>query len=147
LSITRERLEGYKKALAEHNMPLNDDYIQYVPHGGMVIEEIDSALNKLLQLKEPPDALLTASDRITIGSYSLIQRKGLMIPDQLAVAGFSNFTAPELFNPPLTTVRQNAFEMGKLATELLIQQVESKRPLTSFEKKVLPTELIVRSST
>ena len=147
LSITTERLEGYKKALTEHNMPLNDEYIQYVPHGGMVIEEIESALNALLQLKEPPDALLTASDRITIGSYSLIQRKGLIIPDQLAVAGFSNFTAPELFNPPLTTVRQNAFEMGKLATELLIQQVESKRPLTSFEKKVLPTELIVRSST
>jgi DNA-binding LacI/PurR family transcriptional regulator len=147
LSITTERLEGYKKALAEHNIPLNDDYIQYVPHGGMVIEEIESALNNLLQLKEPPDALLTASDRITIGSYSLIQRKGLIIPDQLAVAGFSNFTAPELFNPPLTTVRQNAFEMGKMATELLIQQVESKRPITSFEKKVLPTELIVRSST
>lgn len=147
LSITTERLEGYKKALTEHNMPLNDDYIQYVPHGGMVIEEIESALNNLLQLKEPPDALLTASDRITIGSYSLIQRKGLIIPDQLAVAGFSNFTAPELFNPPLTTVRQNAFEMGKVATELLIQQVESKRPVTSFEKKVLPTELIVRSST
>jgi LacI family transcriptional regulator len=147
LSITTERLEGYKKALTEHNMSLNDDYIQYVPHGGMVIEEIESALNTLLQLKEPPDALLTASDRITIGSYSLIQRKGLIIPDQLAVAGFSNFTAPELFNPPLTTVRQNAFEMGKLATELLIQQVESKRPVSSFEKKVLPTELIVRKST
>lgn len=147
LSISQERLEGYKKALAEFNLPWNEDYIQYCPHGGMMIEEIDTALNNLLQLKEPPDALLTASDRITIGSFSLIQRKGLIIPDEIAVAGFSNFTAPELFNPPLTTVRQNAFEMGKLATELLIQLVESKRPATSFEKKVLPTELIVRSST
>ena len=147
LSITRERLEGYKKALTEHNRPVNDDYIQYCPHGGMMIEEIETALQQLLQLPEPPDALLTASDRITIGSYSLIQRKGLMIPGEIAVAGFSNFNAPELFNPPLTTVRQNAFEMGKLATELLIQQVESKRPVSSFEKKVLPTELIVRSST
>ena len=147
LSITRERLEGYKKALIEHNRPVNDDYIQYCPHGGMMIEEIETALQHLLQLPEPPDALLTASDRITIGSYSLIQRKGLIIPDEIAVAGFSNFNAPELFNPPLTTVRQNAFEMGKLATELLIQQVECKRPVSSFEKKVLPTELIVRKST
>jgi LacI family transcriptional regulator len=65
----------------------------------------------------------------------------------MAVAGFSNFSAPELFNPPLTTVRQNAFEMGKLAAELLIQQVESKGPVVLFEKKVLPTELIVRRST
>lgn len=147
LSISQERLEGYKKALTEFNMPAQDEYIQYCPHGGMIIDEIDTALNNLLQLPEPPDALLTASDRITIGSYSLIQKKGLSIPDAIAVAGFSNFTAPELFNPPLTTVRQNAFEMGRIATELLIQQVESKRPVTSFEKKILPTELIVRSST
>jgi DNA-binding LacI/PurR family transcriptional regulator len=147
LSITKERLEGYKKALTEHNRPVNEDYIQYCPHGGMMIEEIETALQNLLNLPEPPDALLTASDRITIGSYSLIQRKGLIIPGEMAVAGFSNFNAPELFNPPLTTVRQNAFEMGKLATELLIQQVESKRPVSLFEKKVLPTELIVRSST
>jgi DNA-binding LacI/PurR family transcriptional regulator len=147
LSITTERLEGYKKALREHSRPVNDAYIQYCPHGGMIIEEIEAALQHLLQLPEPPDALLTASDRITIGSFSLIQRKGLLIPDEMAVAGFSNFNAPELFNPPLTTVRQNAFEMGKLATELLIQQLESKRPVNSFEKKVLPTELIVRRST
>jgi LacI family transcriptional regulator len=147
LSITQERLAGYKEALSEHNMPVKEDHIQYCAHGGMVIEEIEAALNALLQLPEPPDALLTASDRITIGSYSLIQKRGLAIPNDVAVAGFSNFNAPELFNPPLTTVRQNAFEMGKLATELLIQQVESKRPFTNYEKKVLPTELIVRSST
>jgi LacI family transcriptional regulator len=147
LSITRERLEGYTKALTEAGKPVNNEYIQYCPHGGMIIEEIESALQRLLSLPEPPDALLTASDRITIGSYSLIQKRGLVIPDNIAVAGFSNFNAPELFNPPLTTVRQNAFEMGKIATELLISQVESKRPVVSFEKRILPTELIVRSST
>lgn len=147
LSITRERLAGYRQALTEHNMPVNENYIQYCAHGGMIIEEIEAALNALLQLPEPPDALLTASDRITIGSYSLIQKRGLAIPHALAVAGFSNFNAPEIFNPSLTTVRQNAFEMGKLATELLIQQIESKRPAASFEKKILPIELIVRNST
>jgi DNA-binding LacI/PurR family transcriptional regulator len=147
LSISQERLEGYKKALTEFNLPVHDDYIQYCPHGGMIIEEIETALNNLLQLPEPPDALLTASDRITIGSYSLIQKRGLAIPHTIAVAGFSNFNAPELFNPPLTTVRQNAFEMGRIATELIIQQVESKRPVISFERKVLPTDLIIRSST
>lgn len=147
LSISLERLEGYQKALTEFNLPVREEYIQYCMHGGMNIEEIETALDNLLQLPEPPDALLTASDRITIGSYSLLQKRGLVIPDNIAVAGFSNFNAPELFNPPLTTVRQNAFEMGKIATELLIQQVESKRPVNSFEKRVLPTELIVRSST
>jgi LacI family transcriptional regulator len=147
VSITRERLEGYKKALTEYNQPVHDHYIKYCPHGGMMIEEIETALEALLQQPEPPDAVLTASDRITIGTYSLIGKKGLKIPDDIAVAGFSNFGTPDLFNPPLTTVRQSAFEMGRLASELLIQLIESKRPVTSFEKKILPTELIVRSST
>jgi LacI family transcriptional regulator len=147
ISITRERLEGYKKALTEHNMPVNDHYIKYCSHGGMVMDEIETAVETLLQSNEPPDALFTASDRITIGTYSLLTKKGLKIPDEIAVAGFSNFGDPELFNPSLTTVRQSAFEMGKLATELLIQLIESKRPVTTFEKKVLPTELIIRSST
>jgi DNA-binding LacI/PurR family transcriptional regulator len=147
ISITTERLEGYKKALAEYNMPGKDEYIKYCLHGGMIMDEVESALNELLQCNEPPDAILTASDRITIGTYSLINKKGLRIPDDIAVAGFSNFNAAELFDPPLTTIRQSAFEMGKLATELLIQLIESKRPVTSFERKVLPTELIVRSST
>jgi|RhiMetdeSRZDD1v2_1073273.scaffolds.fasta_scaffold12457_5 LacI family transcriptional regulator, galactose operon repressor len=147
ISITRERLDGYKNALTEHNIAVNDRYIKYCPHGGMMIEEIESALDELLQCPEPPDALLTASDRITIGACSLIRKKGLQIPRDIAVAGFSNFNAPELFDPPLTTIRQSAFEMGKIATDLLIQLIESKRPVTSFEKKVLPTELIVRSST
>lgn len=147
VSITTERLEGYKKALTENNIAVNDQYIKYCAHGGMMIEEIESALDELLQCPEPPDALLTASDRITIGTYSLIRKKGLQIPNDIAVAGFSNFNAPELFDPPLTTIRQSAFEMGKIATDLLIQLIESKRPVTSFEKKILPTELIVRGST
>src|ERR1044072_948064 len=50
LSISQERLEGYKKALTEFNMPVQDEYIQYCPHGGMVIEEIETALNNLLQI-------------------------------------------------------------------------------------------------
>ena len=146
LSTTLERIEGYKNALAAYNIPVNENYIKYCQHGGMIIEEIEAVVQELLDMKEPPDAFFTASDRITIGSFAYLHKKNIAIPEQIAIAGYCNFSSPELFNPPLTTIRQPAFEMGKTATELLIKLIESKRPETDFEKKVLPNELFVRKS-
>jgi LacI family transcriptional regulator len=147
ISITRERREGYEKALQEAGIPLDESYIKYCMHGGMLFEEIEKVMTELLALPDPPDALLCASDRLTMGCYSIIHKKGLKIPDQMAIAGFSNFNSPELFCPSLTTIRQPAFEMGKTATEMLIGLIESKRPPTEFIKKVFPTELFIRDST
>ncbi|MEO7768577.1 MAG: LacI family DNA-binding transcriptional regulator, partial [Ferruginibacter sp.] len=138
LSITRERKEGYLKALAEYDIPFNEDYIKYCDHGGMLIDEIEAAVQELLDMNIPPDALFTASDRITIGAFAFLHRKNIPIPDKIAIAGFCNFSSPELFNPSLTTIRQPAFEMGKTAAELLIKLIESKRPETNFEKRILP---------
>ncbi len=146
LSITNERLEGYRKALAEYDIPFNEAYIKYCNHGGMSIEEIESSIQELLDMKEPPDALFTASDRITIGSFAYLHKKNIRIPEQMAIAGFCNFSSPELFNPSLTTIRQPAFEMGKTAAELLIKLIEAKKPETKFEKKILPVELMIRKS-
>ena len=63
---------------------------------------------------------------------------------KIGIVGFTNSNIADLFDPPLTTVRQPAFEMGQIATELLIKIIESKRPITEFETKILTTELIVR---
>lgn len=146
LSITHERKEGYLKALAEYDIPVNEQYIKYCPHGGMIIEEIEMAIQQLLDMEQPPDAVFTASDRITIGAFAYLHKKNIGIPEQIAIAGFCNFSSPELFNPSLTTIRQPAFEMGKAAAELLIELIESKKPTTHFEKKILGTELLVRDS-
>ena len=146
LSITRERLEGYKKALAENNIAFNEKYVHYCSHGGMIQQEIEDALKKMWALKQKPDAVVAASDRITTGFLLAMKKMNLKAPDHIAVVGFTNTNVPEIFNPPLTTVRQPAFEMGQVATELLIKIIESKRPITEFETRVLTTELTVRES-
>jgi len=146
LSITRERLEGYKKALAENNIPFNEKFVHHCSHGGMIQQEIEDALKKMWALKQKPDAVVTASDRITTGFLLAMKKMHLKAPENIAVVGFTNTNVPEIFNPPLTTVRQPAFEMGQVATELLIKIIESKRPITEFETRVLTTELNVRES-
>ena len=145
LSITRERLDGYKQALAKHNIEYNENLVKYCNHGGMIAAEVDEAFQKLFSAKQKPDAIFTAGDRIT--TVCLGHMKASKKKYEVPITGFTNTTLADLFTPSLTTVRQPAFEIGQVATELLIQMIESKRPVTAFETKMLDTELIIREST
>jgi LacI family transcriptional regulator len=147
ISISTERLDGYKQALKEHGIAENNDYIKYCDHGGMITDEVERAVSELLALPQLPDAIVAASDRITIACFAELKKRGISIPEEIALAGFSNFSAPQLFSPALTTIKQPAFEMGESAMELLLQLIESKRPPKDFEKRVLPTELHIRETT
>jgi len=146
LSITVERLAGYKEALLANGIKVQESLIQHCFYGGMISSEIDEAVNKLFTLKQKPDALFATSDKLTTGCLKTLKRRGLRIPDDIAIVGFSNTDIAELIDPPLTLVRQPALEMGQAATELLLQIIESKRPIKEFEKRVLTPELQVRKS-
>lgn len=146
LSITRERLSGYRSALEKFRLPYDDSLVQYCQHGGMMENEVKKAVRNLLSLPHPPDAILAASDRLTTGCLTEFAAKGMSIPADIAIAGFTNTKLAHLFNPTLTTIQQPAFDMGKTATELLLKMIESKRPVTDFETIVLDTQLAVRDS-
>lgn len=146
LSITSERLQGYREALEKHGIEYNESLVKYCNHGGMIADEVDDAFTKLFSGKTKPDAIFTAGDRITTVCLSYM-RNMKKKPLDVGVTGFTNTNLADLFSPSLTTVRQPAFEIGQVATELLIQMIESKRPVTEFETRVLDTELTIREST
>ncbi len=147
LSITKERLDGYKAALTDNKFAVNDGYIKYCNHGGMLMAEIEDAIKDLMQLKNRPDAIFCAGDRLTLSCLSSLRALGIKVPADVGLVGFTNSTLVELIEPSLTAVKQPSFEMGQIATELLIKLIESKRPVTEFETVVLQTELCVRNST
>lgn len=144
LSITKERLEGYKAALQKHGLPFVESLVKYCPHGGMIAKEVEDALQELGKSKVKPDAFFTAGDRLTIVCYSILKKTKEQ--KEAGFIGFSNTQVGELFSPSLTIVRQPAFEIGQSAIEMLIQLIESKRPVEDFQHKVLETELIIRES-
>jgi len=144
LSITKERLEGYRDALEKHNLPFNDSLVKYCNHGGMILAEAEEAIASLFKGKTKPDAIFTAGDRLTLACFGIIKR--MKQKKEVGFTGFSNTQVGDLFSPSLTVIRQPAFEIGQSATELLIQMIESKRPVTEFQNKVLDTELIIRDS-
>ena len=113
----------------------------------MVIAEIEDAIKDLMQMKQRPDAIFCAGDRLTISCLTALKELGIKIPADIGVVGFTNSELVELIDPSLTAVKQPAFEMGQIATELLIKLIEAKRPITEFETVTLQTELCVRNST
>ncbi|MEN9684738.1 MAG: hypothetical protein RLZZ28_524 [Bacteroidota bacterium] len=147
LSITNERIAGYKQALADHQLPFNAELVKYCLHGGMLYDEVENALSELLKNKQRPDAIIAAADKLTTNCLRYLKLCKLKVPDDIALVGFSNLDLTDLLSPSLSVVRQPAFEIGELSTELLINQIESKRPIEAFERKILPSQLIIREST
>lgn len=147
LSITRERFAGYRAALTDNGIEISESLIRYCHHGGMIASEVETAVNDLMKLPEPPDAIFAAADKLTTGCLRMLKARKILVPDDMGLIGFSNTDLTELLDPPLSIIKQPAFEMGEIATTLLLKSIESKRPVTEFETKTLTTELLIREST
>lgn len=146
LSISNERLAGYKEALEKNGITVNDKYIKHCFYGGLEFSEIEEAVDELLKMKEKPQAIIALSDKLTVGTLKLLKNRNYKIPANIALVGFSNTEIGDMIDPPLTVVRQPAMEMGKVAMEMLLQLIESKRPVTEFENRVLQPQFIIRDS-
>lgn len=147
LSIAQDRISGFRQALQENNISIPEDYIQYCTGGSDINSEVEAAINKLLDMSPRPDAIAGLSDKITVAALKTLQQHNLSIPDDIGLIGFSNSDLTELLHPSLSIIRQPAFQIGAVATEHLLQLIESKRPTKEFTRSVLETELIIRKST
>jgi LacI family transcriptional regulator len=144
LLISQQRLNGYLDALRNHGMEpdtslivIADDY-----------EDGHRATMELLKRKNRPDALFTVNDNAAVGALKAVKQKGLQVPDDIAIIGFSDDPkVTNLVDPPLSSIRQPAFEIGQEAARLLIAQIEHKGEKRAFETKVLKTNLHAREST
>ncbi|MCP9749047.1 LacI family DNA-binding transcriptional regulator [Lacihabitans sp. CS3-21] len=137
LSITKERLEGYKKALEKHGIEVDN---QLIKHCGFDPEEAKAAVNEIMNYQNP-DAFFTCSDRLALHCYEAYQNRKNELSAETEFFGFTNLNVSHLFSPKLSTVVQPAYEMGTRAAKILLDQLESKRKVKDFEKIVLETYL------
>ncbi|MCW3466110.1 LacI family DNA-binding transcriptional regulator [Chitinophaga nivalis] len=143
LMISQKRLNGYKAALRKNNIEYDESLV--IPYD-LNIDMVHIYVNHLLNLPAPPDAIFAISDPTAIETIQVIKKRGLKIPEDIAVTGFSNDFASSLIEPSLTTVSQPVKEIGKTAAQLLIDQIN--RDVSEWKNiiRVLKTELIVRNS-
>lgn len=143
ISITKERLNGYVAALKQYDVPFDENLVKYCSY---TAEEVETNLNTLFSLPVPPDAFLTASDRLALGYYAGLKKRNIRIPDDVAFVGFSNLTVAELLSPPMSAVVQPAFQMGQTAADLLLDLIEKKPKHPEFRTVCLPMQLFIRES-
>jgi LacI family transcriptional regulator len=142
LSISKDRVNGYKAALEANALPFNDTLVKYCAAGGRILEEVTQAIEELLALPEKPQALFIASDQLSKASIRTLNK---LSPDNyLAIIGFSNSDVIDLISPHISFIKQNAFEIGEIAMEMLIKLIESKYPVYDFETKLVDAEIYWR---
>jgi DNA-binding LacI/PurR family transcriptional regulator len=143
LYISKQRLQGYKDALTQHNIPLQDSLIM---HCRDFKNDAIAAVQRLLDRDEKPDAFFCMNDPIAIEALQVLKSRNIRIPEEISIIGFTNEPVSQYIEPSLTTVSQPSYEMGRVAAELFLQQIENKESFTPITR-VLPTELIIRNST
>jgi LacI family transcriptional regulator len=139
LSVTTERVAGYKAALQANDIEINDDLIQYCPAGGTQPQEVHLAIEHLLSCSIPLEALFIASDRLSTAAIRVLKKRNQS--NDIAIMGFSNSDVIDLISPEISYVRQNAFEMGEIAMEMLIKLMNNRFPVYDFETKFVDTEI------
>jgi len=135
------RLDGYKKALANHGIPLDDELIQI---GDFTTETALNCGRKLLALSDRPTAIFASSDMSAMGVYRAAQEAGVHIPEELSVVGFDNLPESAFLKPALTTIDQFVAKMAIIATEMVMKLVKGETLECNLQ--IIPTKLVIRDS-
>ena len=142
VSTGLDRLRGYQRALKDHQIPLNPDYIIHGPFAR--VTGYDGA-RRLLEMENRPEAIFGGSDYIAMGVIDAVEEMGLRVPEDVGLVGFDDTEFASNQRIRLTTVSQNKYDMGNLGVQILIDLIERKN--TNYTHKViLEPELIIRES-
>jgi DNA-binding LacI/PurR family transcriptional regulator len=143
LGITnRDRLAGYRQSLKERGLSFDEALV--VPTD-TDLRSGYHAMNKLLDLPDPPTAVFAIHDLIARECLRAAADRGLRVPEDVAIVGFDNWHFSESTQPPLTSIHTPQTEIGKLATETLLTCVADNNQVPI--RLILPVELVVRQST
>lgn len=136
----QDRLEGYRQALREAGVGVDD---RLIFNAGATIAEGASAALQFIQEGTGATAIQTVNDLVAIGAANTLLNQGVRIPQDLSVAGHGNILTSEFFRVPLTTVRQPKLRLGSVAIEMMGRLLRGE----PVESKRLPAELVTRAST
>lgn len=138
------RLEGYKNALLEANLPLTPELIKIGSFNG---DDCYLAMKELLEYRPSCTAVFVANDQMSFRALRAIREADLSVPKDISVIAYDDVEYSRYTNPPLTTIRQPRFAMGEQAMSRLVSILKKSQPGTKGVKTYLPPELIIRGTT
>ncbi|MCW3110924.1 MAG: transcriptional regulator, LacI family [Segetibacter sp.] len=142
-NVYRERLEGYKQALADNEIAFKEEYVIV---SNLSLESGADAAEIIKKMKPLPDAVFAANDITAIGCMQAIKKAGIHIPEDIAFVGFNNDPVSNVVEPNLTTVNYPAYEMGCIAAQNLINHLTGISNIKTTNTIILRSELLIRGS-
>ncbi len=142
LTPSAERVIGYRRALEEHGLPVEENLIRkgdFHPRSGY------HAAVELIRSQPPPTAIFICNDMMAIGALRALSEAGLRVPQDCSLIGFDDIELASFITPPLTTIRQDKAALAEAAVTLLLERIAE--PDLPARTRILPTQLIERLST
>ncbi|MFW5891944.1 MAG: LacI family DNA-binding transcriptional regulator [Bacteroidota bacterium] len=143
INVYRDRTRAYKDMLNKNNIPYDE---KLVFENTITRETGYKAMNEIARWKKLPDALFSSGDYSALGAILCAKDHNISVPGDFIVTGFANEPWNSFFDPPLTSIDQHAFDIGRQAAKLLIEQIEN-HDITFLPRTILLNpELIIRKS-
>jgi LacI family transcriptional regulator len=141
ISTGKDRLIGYRRALEDYSLTETE---QLIKEGQFTIESGYARMKELMEQDTKPDAVFVSNNSMTLGAYKYLKESGIRIPDQVAVVGFDDPEWAEIVEPPITTVKQPAYQLGVQAANLMLARIKENH--VKREIMYMDTTLIIRRS-
>jgi LacI family transcriptional regulator len=144
LLLANKRKQAWEDALRKHGLEASSDLL--IP-AGLMMEMGVIATHTIMEMKNPPDGIFAVNDPVAIGAMKTLLKNGYRIPEDIAVVGFSESPSALIVEPNLTSVEQPTFEIGKIAAELLLEQINYQGDIGAPVKSItLDARLNIRES-
>ncbi len=143
VNIYKERYRGYRQALSDHGIPFDKGLVS---RGDMQLEDGIQGITRILEQGIVFNAIFSSSDYAAAGAMQVLKKRGVRIPKDVGVVGFSNEQFTNLTDPPLTSIKQFPLEMGHVAAQLFFDALEHPNKKPHPKRTVLQPELVVRAS-
>lgn len=139
-SVTQVRIKNFKEACEKLGITVPDEYIRQSAFRD--IKKTAYETEALLRLPDPPTCIIFPDDYSAIGGINILKAYGMVIPEDISVAGYDGLDIPSRYDPQITTVKQDMEGMGKTAAEKLIALIETPEEITDFSDVMIETKLV-----
>lgn len=134
--------QGFTRSLEERGIELPPELTATCQE--FTLQEGGKAVNRLLDLNKPPDAIFVSGDMLAVGALQAISARNYRVPEDIALVGYDDSCNSGFTNPPITTIHLPAAEMGRRTISTLLDLIDGKEP--DFDYDLLPVHLVVRNS-
>lgn len=143
-NVYTDRLKGYKHALRDHNLPFDEKKMVYISK--LSEEAGNKAAEHILKMGTKPDAVFSANDTAAVFCMIKLKEAGILIPNDIAFAGFNNDPISKVIEPNLTTVNYSGYDVGEAAVSSLVNHLNGISNVKTTNMIILRSDIIIRAS-